>query len=44
MYAKVERPEQKLTQVNTIEYDVKVHQAKKTIVICTYVRLKGLKI
>ena len=43
MYAKVEIPERKLTQVNTIEYDVKSCQVILTIVNFTYVRLKGLE-
>ena len=44
LYAKVEIPEQKLTYLNTMEYDMKLHQVKTTIVNCTDVRLKVLKI
>ena len=44
MYTKVKTPEQKLTQVNTIDFDMKLHQVKNTIVNCTDVQLKGLKI
>ena len=40
MYAKVEIPKQELTWVNTIEYDIKLYQVKKTTVNCTYIRLK----
>ena len=40
MYAKVEKSEQKLTWVNTIEYDVKSYQVKATIVNFTSVLLK----
>ena len=43
MYAKVEIPERKLTQVNTIEYDMKSYRFKTAIVNFTYVRLKGLE-
>ena len=44
MYAKVERPEQKLTQVKTKEHDVKSYQVMMNIVKFTDVRLKILKI
>ena len=44
MYTKIERPEQKLTCVSTIQYDVKPCQFIMTIVNCTDVRLKILKI
>ena len=39
-----QKPERKLTQVNTIQYDMKSHQVKMTIENCTDLRLKGLKI
>ena len=42
LYAKVEIPEQKLTYLNTMEYDMKLHQVKTTIVNYTDVRLKEL--
>ena len=44
MYDKVEIPDRKLTQVNNIEYDMKLYQVKTTIVNCTYVQLKVFKI
>ena len=44
MYAKVEIPDLKLTQVNTIEYDTKSQQVKTTIINCTDAKLKGLRI
>ena len=44
IYDKVERPEQKFTGVNTIEYDIKQYQVKNNIVNYTYVQLKILKI
>ena len=44
MYVKVERPEWKLTQVNTIEYDAKSCQVMRTIVNFTWVQQNILKI
>ena len=44
IYAKVEKPKRKCTQVNTIEYDVESCEVMKTIGNCTYVRLKILEI
>ena len=44
MHAKVERPDQKFTEINTIVYDIKYNQLKMTIEKCTYIRQKILKI
>ena len=44
MYAKVDIHKRKLTQINTIKYDVKSYEVKMTILNFTYVQLKGLKI
>ena len=44
MYAKVERPERKLTGVNTIGYDMKLLQVKITMVKFTDVQLKRFRI
>ena len=43
MYARVEIPERKLTEVNNIEYDVKSCQFIMIIVNCTDVQLKRLE-
>ena len=43
MYANDERTDQKLTQVNTIDHDVKSRQVMTTIVNCTDVQLKILR-
>ena len=40
MYAKVERHYRKLIQVNTKEYDMKLHQVNMTRVTCTAIQLK----
>ena len=44
MYVKAKVPEQKLTQVNTIQYYVKLYQVKITIVNFTDIPQKGSKI
>ena len=44
MYSTVERPERKLTNVYTIEYDMKLYHLKTAIVNGTYLWLKGLKV
>ena len=44
MYAKVGKPKRKLTQLNTIDYEVKLCKVVTTIVNCTYVQLKIVKI
>ena len=44
MYAKVGKPDHKLTEVNNIKYDVKSCQVMTAIVNFTYVRLKILKL
>ena len=44
IFANVQIPERKLTQVNNVEYDVKLFQVITTIIKCTYIKLKGLKL
>ena len=44
IYGKVERPKQKLTQVNTIKYDLNLFKGMITIVSCTDIQIKILKI
>ena len=44
MYSDVKQPVRKLKWINTIEYDVKLYQVKKTIVNGIDLGLKLLKI
>ena len=44
MYAKIGKPERRLTEVNTLDHDVKSCQVMRTIGNCSDIRLKILKI